>query len=220
MAVRARAMGVEDKEERRHAILDAAERLYLDHPDRMANVAEVAEAAGLAKGTVYLYFPSKEEMLLALHERHVTKFFTKLMQALGAGRDVDFDSVLAITRRYIIRVPGYLPLTSRCFGMMDREIPLQAAIDFKARTAATLGAAGSGLERHFPRLPRGAGATLLLNSYGLIVGLWQLLHPIERFGRALERPELRIFKRNYEREIESALRALWAGAMDPEGRKK
>jgi AcrR family transcriptional regulator len=41
----------------------------------MANVAEVAEAAGLGKGTVYLYFPSKEEMLLALHERHVTKFF-------------------------------------------------------------------------------------------------------------------------------------------------
>ena len=37
----------------------------------MANVAEVAESAGLAKSTVYLYFPGKEEMLLALHERHV-----------------------------------------------------------------------------------------------------------------------------------------------------
>ena len=31
----------------------------------MANVAEVADEAGLAKGTVYLYFPSKGELLLA-----------------------------------------------------------------------------------------------------------------------------------------------------------
>ena len=34
-----RAVGVEDKETRRHAILDAAEKLFLRHPDRMASVA-------------------------------------------------------------------------------------------------------------------------------------------------------------------------------------
>jgi len=49
-----------DKEERRNALLDAAEALFLAQPGRMASVAEVAQAAGVAKGTVYLYFPSKE----------------------------------------------------------------------------------------------------------------------------------------------------------------
>ena len=48
MAVKQRAIALEDKEERRHALLDAAEALFLEHPDRMASVAEVAEAAGLA----------------------------------------------------------------------------------------------------------------------------------------------------------------------------
>ena len=51
------------------------ERLLLRSPDRVANVAEVADEAGLAKGTVYLYFPSKEELLLALHERNIDGFF-------------------------------------------------------------------------------------------------------------------------------------------------
>ena len=84
MALKQRAVAEEDKEERRNALLDAAEALFLEHPDRMASVAEVAEAAGVAKGTVYLYFPSKEEMLLSLHERQVARFFRELEQAMRA----------------------------------------------------------------------------------------------------------------------------------------
>ena len=82
MALKQRAIADVDKEERRHALLDAAEALFLGHPDRMASVAEVAEAAGLAKGTVYLYFPSKEEMLLSLHERQLANFFAELRRLL------------------------------------------------------------------------------------------------------------------------------------------
>src|SRR5438128_10317322 len=169
-----RAIGTEDKEQRRHGILDAAERLFLKHPGRMASVSEVAAAAGLAKGTVYLYFPSKEEMLLALHERHVGHFFRELMKKLKEPGPLGFDDIFPVTLAHLIRLPGYLELTSRCFGLMDREIPKATAVASKARIAATLQAAGAPLERHF-RMPAGAGVTLLLNSYGLIVGLWQLL---------------------------------------------
>ena len=212
-------MGTEDKEQRRGDILDAAEKLFLKHPERMASVSEVAGAAGLAKGTVYLYFPSKEEMLLALHERHVAVFFAALMRKLSERGPLDFDDIFPVTLKHLIRVPGCLELTSRCFGLMDREIPKDTALAFKARIAATLQAAGGHLERHFG-LPRGAGVTLLLHSYGLIVGLWQLLHPNERFGRAMQRPELKVLHRDYEKEVESALRALWRGWLETKGKKR
>ena len=208
--VKLRAIGSGDKEARRNAILDAAERLFVKHPDRMASVAEVAAAAGLAKGTVYLYFPGKEEMLLALHERQVAHFFGQLMRTLARPGPVEFDDIFPVTLTHLIRLPGYLELTSRCFALMDREIPKATAIAFKRRIAQTLGAAGIQLERHF-RMPRGAGITLLLHSYGLIVGLWQLLHPNERLGAAMRRPELRELDRDYEHEIENALRSLWQG---------
>jgi len=214
-----RAMGTEDKEQRRGDILDAAEKLFLKHPERMASVSEVAGAAGLAKGTVYLYFPSKEEMLLALHERHVAVFFAALMRKLSERGPLDFDDIFPVTLKHFIRVPGCLELTSRCFGLMDREIPKDTALAFKARIAATLQAAGGHLERHFG-LPRGAGVTLLLHSYGLIVGLWQLLHPNERFGRAMQRPELKALHRDYDQEIEQALRALWGGWLETKGKRR
>ena len=64
-----------------------------------------------------------------------------------------------------------------------------------------------------PELGPGGGATLLQHSYGLIVGLWQLMHPNERMGKAMERPEMKVLKRDYDSEVEAALRALWAGSM-------
>src|SRR5262245_23053657 len=133
-----RAIAVEDKEERRHGLLDAAEKLFLRHPGRMASVSEVAEKAGVAKGTVYLYFPSKEEMLLALHERQIGTFFAHLMARLAKPEPLDFDQVCRIALDRLIRAPGYLPLASRCFGIMDREIPPEAAMNFKARIGQVL----------------------------------------------------------------------------------
>lgn len=209
-----RAVAVEDKEARRNAILDAVEKLYLRHPDRMASVAEVAEAAKLAKGTVYLYFPSKEEMLLALHERHVATFFMQLVSLLRGPGPVSFALIFEVARRWIVRRPGYLDLTSRCLSLMDREIPVDRALAFKIGVGKALAMAGGELERHFPRLAPGDGVNLLCNSYGLMVGLWQLMHTNQRFGAAMQRPEMRMFNRDYESEVERAVLALWTGVIE------
>ena len=208
-----RAVAEEDKEARRNAILDAAEKLFLAHPDRMASVAEVAEAARLAKGTVYLYFPSKEEMLLALHERHVAAFFTELVALLQRAGPITFEEIFAAARRHIVEGPGYLDLTSRCLSLMDREIPVERALAFKMGVGQALELAGGLLERHFPALVPGHGVDLLCNSYGLMVGLWQLMHSNQRFGAAMQRPEMRMFNRDYATEVERAVLALWSGVI-------
>jgi AcrR family transcriptional regulator len=57
------------EELRRMQILDAAARVFAEKGFRSAKVQEVARAAGVAHGTVYNYFPSKEELLLALLDR-------------------------------------------------------------------------------------------------------------------------------------------------------
>ena len=105
MAVRQRAIQAEDKQERRDAILDAAEQVLLLAPERVASVAEVASHAGLAKGTVYLYFPSKEELLLAVHERRGHGFFLDLIALVESEPGVDFDAVFALARIHLIDPP-------------------------------------------------------------------------------------------------------------------
>ena len=58
-----------EKEQRRNDIIDAAERVFFNKGLENATMDDVAEHAELSKGTLYLYFKSKEELYLAIHLR-------------------------------------------------------------------------------------------------------------------------------------------------------
>lgn len=217
MVIRQRAIQAEDKQERYDAILDAAERVLLHSAKRSANIAEVADEAGLAKGTVYLYFASKEELLLALHERNIDAFFRTLIALLETPGPVASDDVWPLTRRYIVDSPLFLHLASRCFPMLEQKIPAETAAAFGGRMSERLGRAGAGLERHFPELESGDGVALLRRSYALILGLWQIAgstatpHASQGADLASVEPSARM--RNYTQDLDRGLRALWEGTL-------
>lgn len=214
MAIRQRATEAEDKRERHDAILDAAEHLLLRSRDRVASVAEVADEACLAKGTVYLYFPSKEALLLAVHERRVDGFFRDVIALCEQHPRVEFDAMLELTREHLVAPPLFLPLAARCFGAMAHNVPPATARAFKQRMAGRLERAGAGIERHFPALPPGGGVTLLRRSYALVIGLWQMAADAGEDGShgAPAGPGASpVFAWSYPVELEGALRALWQG---------
>ena len=215
MVIRQRAIQAEAKQERHHAILDAAERLLSRSKDRMANVAEVADEAGLAKGTVYLYFPSKEELLLAVHERNIDGFFRELIARLEGNPVVTIDDILALTHRHLVEPPLFLPLAARCFGMMGQGIPPEVVLAFKQRMAQRLQRAGAGLGRHFPELTGEGGVRLLRHSYALIIGLWQMSGDSAGGGCVVELAAANpvVFGWKYPEELDRAMRALWEGTV-------
>jgi TetR/AcrR family fatty acid metabolism transcriptional regulator len=53
------------KTETRRALLDAGARAFAEHGYHRTNIDRVSESAGLAKGTVYNYFPSKRAIFIA-----------------------------------------------------------------------------------------------------------------------------------------------------------
>ena len=61
-------MARQKSEAKRAAILDAALGEFLSNGVRASRVEDIARLAGVAKGTLYLYFPSKESLLAALAE--------------------------------------------------------------------------------------------------------------------------------------------------------
>jgi AcrR family transcriptional regulator len=57
------------KAARREEILAAARRIFAARGFRGTTIADIAEEAGIALGTIYLYFPSKEAVFAALNQR-------------------------------------------------------------------------------------------------------------------------------------------------------
>lgn len=64
------------------AILDAAYELFGSGGFYETKMSEVAEQAGIAKGTVYLYFKSKEELFMAVTRRDCEGFLIQLQEKL------------------------------------------------------------------------------------------------------------------------------------------
>jgi AcrR family transcriptional regulator len=56
-------------ERRREELLDAAATLFRDKGVAATTVSEITDLAGVAKGTFYLYFDSKDHVVAGLHER-------------------------------------------------------------------------------------------------------------------------------------------------------
>ena len=92
---------VKPTEERRRDILEAALAAFGSKGFNETTVDEVAQAAGVAKGTVYLYFDSKEHLLLALKKEFmngltqaVADITAEAIEQLAAGRDVDYRDII------------------------------------------------------------------------------------------------------------------------------
>ncbi len=164
----------ETREQRINQLLDAAISLWLQNPERIPSVAEVAGEAGLAKGTIYLYFKSKEDLLLAAHERHAEIFFSALIARASETERMSLDDMMRLTREYIVGVPAFLPLATLVAGLMHKGVTPESAQAFDQRMAKRLGTAGELLCAHFPLQDGIGGVRLLMRSYALILGLWQI----------------------------------------------
>ncbi|MFI9841517.1 TetR/AcrR family transcriptional regulator [Nonomuraea sp. NPDC051941] len=65
-------------------ILDSARELVLDHGVHKVTVSEIARAAGVGKGTVYLYWPAKEDLILGLFARELLAFLDEITSRVSA----------------------------------------------------------------------------------------------------------------------------------------
>jgi AcrR family transcriptional regulator len=74
-------------------VLDAAIELFLRRGYAEVSIDDIAEEAGVAKGSVYRYFPSKEEVFFAAVESAVGDAVHRFETLVGShGRAVDVDT--------------------------------------------------------------------------------------------------------------------------------
>lgn len=84
--------------DKRERILLAAVKVFAKNGFYATRVSEVAKAAGVADGTIYLYFRSKDEILLSLFEDRVEKLLSHMKNELAKlpGASAKFRRVIEL----------------------------------------------------------------------------------------------------------------------------
>jgi AcrR family transcriptional regulator len=201
----------EARELRTQQLLDAAVSLWQQNPARIPSVAEVADNAGVAKGTVYLYFKSKEDLLLAAHARHVQAFFAALIDRASQNKQMNFDDMMRLTHDHIVSVSAFLPLATLVAGLRHKGVTPEVAEAFDQLIAEQLMKAGNLLRNHFPLPDANSGVRLLMRSYALILGLWQLIGSEQPICSSPDVSAMLL--PDYLSELDAALCMLWQGAI-------
>ncbi|RJP57481.1 MAG: TetR/AcrR family transcriptional regulator [Deltaproteobacteria bacterium] len=75
----------EDKHKR---ILQAAIKVFAKNGFYNSKVSEIAQEAGVADGTIYLYFKNKDDILISLFEEEMEKIIQNMKQEIGKEEDL------------------------------------------------------------------------------------------------------------------------------------
>jgi TetR/AcrR family fatty acid metabolism transcriptional regulator len=73
-----RALKERQRQEREALILQAAEEVLMEKGYHETSIDEIAARVGVAKGTIYLHFPSKEDLVIAIFARGMQNFLQEL----------------------------------------------------------------------------------------------------------------------------------------------
>jgi len=209
---RRRARSAEAKRARRTQVIDTAIG-FLESADLdTITVARVAQQAGIAKGTIYLYFRTKEEMFLAALERLLEGWLDELDASLSGGQGWIAASRLADLMTDSLQ---HRPLLRRLLAdlavALERNLDADRALRFKWRVAGRLTSTGTLLERRTVFLRPGDGARILLQLQTLAAGIQALAEPAPAIRRVLDAPGLEVFRVDFAGEFRAAAGALLTG---------
>ncbi|MDX2437109.1 MAG: TetR/AcrR family transcriptional regulator [Acidobacteriota bacterium] len=188
---------------RRRHILSAAAALLEAWSVDDVNIDRIAERAGIAKGTVYLYFRTREELFLEVFDRHHALWLEAVETALGSAADELSPGdagrifVASLTER-----PLLLRLYGRLGALLGGSVSPQAMQDFRLRQTTRLTSVAQVLHRRFPRLTIVQAQRWMFRMEVFVAGIAPLGLPTQATAGWLTGPEQGGFVVDLESELQ------------------
>ncbi len=166
-----------ERSDKRERILLAAERIFARHGFFAARVSEIAKEAGVADGTIYLYFKSKDDLLISLFEQRMTQVNEALRAAIAGVAPK--DQLRAFIKAYLQLVhdePGaaeVLTIELRQSSKFMKEYDNPQFVDF-LRTLGGILAAGQERGELDATIPAHVAARMIFGMLDELALAWVL----------------------------------------------
>ncbi len=204
------------KEVRREGILAAARAGLATTPYEQLSMAALADAAGIAKGTLYLYFPTKEALFLGVLEADFRDAFDEVAALLTRRpRPATADAVATVFARVMAARPLLRDLVGRMHSVLEHNIGYDTARHFKTVLRDGALRLGAAIEACLPALPPGGGVETVFEAHVLIVGWQHAAHPAPVIRDVQSAPDLQMFRAEFEPRFQRSFAALLRGRIHP-----
>jgi len=199
--MRNRAYTGEQKSEKRDRIIAAAENLLPLGQYQLPSINQIIAQTGDAKGTVYLYFKTKEEIYLSLLAQGLEGMLQDMAQLIQRRPD-NFATEMAKTYIRLARAhPKLIYLASVASMILDSNVSREFMAEFKSNLLqATNALADMSVEvGYFP--DRRTARTKMLVCYNIFIGTWMHTHPPEAVISVMEENGLMDLIYDFEKEL-------------------
>lgn len=205
-----RAYSDQEKAAKRQSIINAAEILLVKGVFPLPSVNQIIAKAGVAKGTVYLYFSSKEEIYLSLLAQYFDNFTTDFANQLElSNRRNLIDNFSNVFIVFANNAPKVVYLASIIPLILENNISDEYLVGFKKSLlmqAQNIGnvmakVAGSGRNEEF--------LNRFMLSYNQFLAFWQHCNPPEHVQKIMQQNKLNALIYNFEAEFRAQMQRTW-----------
>lgn len=204
-----RAIAPIEKQARKRRMLRAAEELLEHWNYTDITMDRIAERAGVAKGTLYLYFRTKETLFLQLYEHHLEGWYSELSELADLGThtvgSAEAARVIASTlsaRPTLIRLQGLM------HSSLSRNIDLHTTTEFMRRRARSMSPLASALAVRVAGLSTNDARRFLVRLELVAGALAWAAYGTKRLAASPRDPDLAVFDVDFEEELTGIVTAL------------
>jgi len=197
------------KEARGRQILAAAAELLEGWSYSDITMDRIAERAGVAKGTLYLYFRTKEALFLSLYEDRLSAWYAEL-QALadhGAGT-VESAAAARVIASTLAARPTLIHLYGLLHSTLGHNIDLETTVAFRRRQHGKVSTLASAFAGRIEDLSSLRALRFLIQLEVVVGGLSWAANPPSAVAQALGEEDLAVFRIDFEEELREIVTAL------------
>ncbi|HPA62906.1 MAG TPA: TetR family transcriptional regulator [Spirochaetota bacterium] len=195
-----RAVSDEQKNEKTALITSAAEKLFESDKFERITIEKIAKQAGIAKGTVFIYFKTKEEIFLSIAEKETANWKKNLCAAIESacvnGKKITTEALCNILISSLEN-NNFIKLISILDDTLEQNIDFKKALHFKKYAKSEMEEISSIIEASSDTLKPGSGIIILNSLYTCAIGAFKVSNPSDTVKKITKRPGMEIFDRNF-----------------------
>ncbi len=206
-----KTLSAEERESRSQAIISSAMDLFALTEYQRVTVASITKNAGIAKGTFFLYFQTKEELFFSVVSACYREYFDwikKNIKTLPIGHSDELVGILVEGLSLRKEFPKLLRIMH---SVLEENISYKLAYQFKKFLLFEIQLMGSIIEKIIPGMKKGEGAEFLVLFQALITGYQSMAEPAKNVRKVIEIPEMAVFKIDFNHSLSAALKLVIAG---------